>query len=111
LIYERVNNKLKYLAWQSRSDNRIGLVRAIQLPPWPVWSCGAIDIDQDGDGDLLMTQYTTGDLYICYQLCPEEFSAPVQLENITAQYGDFKVHDANGDGIDDLVGSSFNERF
>lgn len=111
LIYERANNKIKYLGWQRNTANRIGIIRMIDLPNWDVWSCGVIDIDQDGDGDLLLTQRTTGDLYVCYQVCPSEFEAPVQLEDITAQYGDFKVHDANGDGIDDLVGSSYNEIF
>ncbi|MGB4850618.1 MAG: FG-GAP-like repeat-containing protein [Saprospiraceae bacterium] len=111
LIYEKINGKLEYLAWERNTANRVGMIRSIQLPNWPVLSCGIIDIDQDGDGDLLLTNKTTGLLYISEQLCPLEFSEPIRMENITAMYGEFKNHDTNGDGIEDLVGSSFSEPF
>ncbi len=111
LIYNVENNVVTSAYWERHSQLNVSLVRKIKLPDFPVWTFGVIDIDQDGDGDLLFTNKTTGLLYVAKQLCDFQFSEAKRVESTSVKYGGFKIHDANHDGIEDLVGGSFTEPF
>ena len=111
LFYLKEEGEIKKVSWERHTNSTTSMARYIILPDFPVWAVGVIDIDQDGDGDILFTNKTDGLLYVAEQICSFRFDTAKRVESTQQSYDNFKVHDANSDGIDDLVGASFSRAF